>query len=193
MNALLDLASDRNTRLRFINVGALAEFQIQVDEHEVYVTEVDGTNVLPEPIHRLNINPAQRYSVIISPPTSYKELYWIRARMITHCFAYENVELKDEVWGVIRYSAPGDSLVPESLDWPDIIELECRDLNTSTLTPVVRVQAPTTVDDMIYIRSSFQIRDWRLSRGYLNDSSYRPTLAAPVSKVVLYTVFIPAL
>lgn len=178
-NALFDLASDHNTRLRIINVGAFAEFQIQIDEHEFLLTEVDGTDVWPQSIHRLNINPAQRYSIILIPPTENKGLYWMRARMVTHCFAYENPELKEEVKGVIRYWAPGTSVTPKSLDWPEIIEVECRDLNTSALSPVHSIRAPEQADEQIYLRSSFQIGDWRLSRGFLNDSSYRAPVTSP--------------
>jgi FtsP/CotA-like multicopper oxidase with cupredoxin domain len=60
------LDRNKNHRLRFINVGAFAEFSVQLDEHELTVTEVDGTDVLPVKYHRLNISPAQRYSVVIS-------------------------------------------------------------------------------------------------------------------------------
>jgi FtsP/CotA-like multicopper oxidase with cupredoxin domain len=178
-NAMFDLSVEHNTRLRIINVGAFAEFQIQIDEHEFQLTEVDGVDVHPESIHRLNINPAQRYSIILIPPTPNKGLYWMRARMITHCFAYEEPELKEEVRGVIRYETAEQSIEPSSRDWPEIIEVECRDLNISTLSPVKVVAAPAEADDKIYLRSSFQIRDWRLSRGYLNDSSYRANISHP--------------
>ncbi|KAG9929253.1 putative multicopper oxidase, type 1, partial [Aureobasidium melanogenum] len=39
-----DLEPNRHHRLRIINVGAFAEFQFQIDEHELAVTEVDGTD-----------------------------------------------------------------------------------------------------------------------------------------------------
>ncbi|KAF2867264.1 multicopper oxidase [Massariosphaeria phaeospora] len=180
--ALFEFSPHHNTRLRIINVGAFAEFQIQIDEHEFLLSEVDGTDVWPQPIHRLNISPAQRYSIIVVPPKPHKDLYWMRARMVTHCFAYENPELQEEVWGVVSYGARGTSVAytPESKDWPDIIEVECRDLNTSALEPVEVKPAPKTADDVIYLRSSFQIRDWRLSRGYLNDSSFRPNVTSPI-------------
>ncbi|KAF2659270.1 multicopper oxidase [Lophiostoma macrostomum CBS 122681] len=179
-NALIDLPTGSNARLRIINVGAFAEFQLQIDEHSFRVSEVDGTDVWqPEPIHRLNINPAQRYSIILTPPKpeTNKGLYWIRARMVTHCFAYENPELEAEVRGVVRYA--GDSLSPDSKDWSEIIEVECKDLDTSSLIPTESIAAPEQADDLVYLRSSFQIRDWRLSRGYLNDSSYRPSISSP--------------
>ncbi|CAI6335698.1 unnamed protein product [Periconia digitata] len=179
-NALFDLSPKHNTRLRFINVGAFAEFQIQLDEHEVQLTEVDGVDVHPQSIHRLNINPAQRYSIIVTPPTDNKGLYWMRARMVTHCFAYEEPELQEEVRAIIRYNAQTPlTSPPQSKDFPETIELECKDLNTTTLTPVLPIRAPSNPSDTIYLRSSFQTHDWRLSRGYLNDSSYRANLSHP--------------
>ena len=197
-NALFDLPRESNTRLRIINVGTFAEFALQIDEHEVFVTEVDGTDVLPQGIHRLNINPAQRYSVIITPPKKKveggKDSYWIRARMITHCFAYEEPELHEEVRGVLSYSSLSDhgdndktkESAPDSKDWPEIIDVECRDLNTSLLEPVVVAAAPE-IDPQhsLYLRSSFQIRDWRLSRGYLNESSFRVNGTAPLLNTFL--------
>ncbi|KAF2476243.1 uncharacterized protein BDR25DRAFT_300343 [Lindgomyces ingoldianus] len=177
--ALFSLASDTNTRLRIINVGAFAEFQIQIDEHEFSVTEVDGTDVHPQSIHRLTINPAQRYSIVLTPPNPNKGLYWLRARMVTHCFGEENPELSEEVRGIVKYWAPGDQTNPSSKDWPEVIELECRDLNTSAISPVHAIRAPETPDDQVYLRSSFQIGSWRLSRGFLNGSSYRPQISSP--------------
>jgi FtsP/CotA-like multicopper oxidase with cupredoxin domain len=187
-NALFDLSTDNNTRLRIINVGAFAEFQLQLDEHEFQLTEVDGTDVLPQSIHRLNINPAQRYSIIVSPPPTdeNKGAYWMRARMITHCFAYDEPELQEEVRGVLHYDTHGkqknehQTLIPQSKDWAEIIEVECRDLNTSTLEPVIPIAAPESADYTVSLRSSFQIRDWRLSRGYLNDSSFRINATQPI-------------
>ena len=61
-----NLTANEKHRLRFINVGAFAGFQIQIDEHEFAVTEVDGTDIKPHFCHRVNINAGQRYSVVIS-------------------------------------------------------------------------------------------------------------------------------
>ncbi|KAH7079016.1 multicopper oxidase-domain-containing protein [Paraphoma chrysanthemicola] len=191
--ALFPLSWTEKTRLRILNVGAFAEFSLQIDEHEIHVTEVDGTDVLPQAIHRLNINPAQRYSIIVSrPQNSEKDAFWMRARMVTHCFAYEEPERKEEVWGVVQYTNETGNqqhtqgrTVPDSLDWPEIIEVECRDLNTSSLEPSLPVPAPETADHTLYLRSSFQIRDWRLSRGYLNDSSFRINASSPILHTLL--------
>ncbi|CAN9168996.1 unnamed protein product [Alternaria alternata] len=192
-NALFSLSRTSNTRLRIINVGAFAEFALQIDEHEFQVTEVDGTDVYPQSVHRLNINPAQRYSIVLTPPSEdgNKEAYWMRARMVTHCFAYEEPELQEEVRGILYYPTTDNGtkeLVPKSKDWPEIIDVECRDLNTSTLEPVIAI-APPEIDTQyaLYLRSSFQIGDWRLSRGYLNDSSFRTNATSPILNTMLST------
>lgn len=192
-NALFSLSRTSNTRLRIINVGAFAEFALQIDEHEFQVTEVDGTDVYPQSVHRLNINPAQRYSIVLTPPIEdgNKEAYWMRARMVTHCFAYEEPELQEEVRGILYYPTTDSEtkdLVPKSKDWPEIIDVECRDLNTSTLEPVIAI-APPEIDTQyaLYLRSSFQIGDWRLSRGYLNDSSFRTNATSPILNTMLST------
>lgn len=52
--------------LEKINVGVLAEFQIEIDEHEFAVTKVDGTYTEPVCYHRRNISPGQRYSIVLS-------------------------------------------------------------------------------------------------------------------------------
>ena len=192
-NALFNLSRMSNTRLRIINVGAFAEFAFQIDEHEFQVTEVDGTDVHPQSIHRLNINPAQRYSIILTPPNEEvsKETYWMRARMVTHCFAYEEPELQEEVRSILYYpTRDGETkdLIPTSKDWPEIIDVECRDLNTSTLESVIAIPAPEIdIRHTLYLRSSFQIRDWRLSRGYLNDSSFRVNATWPILNTMLLT------
>lgn len=177
-----NLEPNQNHRLRFINVGAFAEFQIQIDEHEFAVTEVDGTDVFPEYYHRLNINPAQRYSIIITTNITTGDAYWLRARMITHCFAEENPELAEEVRGIVRYTSSSPvsvSIPPSSRDWPEVIELECRDMKTTDLHPVHSIQAPATADALINLRANFEIGAWRLSRGFFNASSWRAPVSSP--------------
>ena len=179
---VFNLEPNRNHRLRFINVGAFAEFQIQIDEHEFAVTEVDGTDVFPEYYHRLNINPAQRYSIIITTNVTTGDAYWLRARMITHCFAEENPELAEEVRGIVRYTSSSPvsvSIPPSSRDWPEVIELECRDMKTTDLHPVHSIHAPATADALINLRANFEIGAWRLSRGFFNASSWRAPVSSP--------------
>ncbi|TDZ71710.1 Laccase-1 [Colletotrichum trifolii] len=128
----LDLAPNQRHRLRFINTGAFAEFQVEVDEHPFHVTEVDGTAVHPAAFHRLNILPAQRYSVVIDTNVTSAGSFWLRASMITHCFARENPRLDPELRAV----------EPASRSWDEAVDVDCRDMDTTALSPVEIVAAP---------------------------------------------------
>ncbi|KAJ4004852.1 hypothetical protein NW752_009484 [Fusarium irregulare] len=177
----IDLESGHRHRLRIINVGAFAEFQIQVDEHPFYVTEVDGTAVHPESFHRLNIMPAQRYSVVLETNATKGDAFWMRARMVTHCFKNENSRLEAETKAIIRYKSPDNPVSteePKSKEWSDAIEVICRDLNTTALRPVEAI-SPPPADEVIIIRANFEIGDWRLARGFFNDSTWHPNATSP--------------
>ena len=178
---ILDLAAGQRHRLRFINVGAFAEFQIEVDEHPFYITEVDGTDVHPEPFHRLNILPAQRYSIVVETNVTTSDAYWLRAKMITHCFKGKNHRLQSEIRAIVRYTSPDSephAPSPHSMEWSDAIEVVCRDLNTSALHPVQRV-TPPPADEFVILRANFMIGAWRLSRGFFNQSTWHPNATHP--------------
>ncbi|KAG6032973.1 hypothetical protein E4U40_005738 [Claviceps sp. LM458 group G5] len=178
---VFDLTAGQRHRIRFINVGVFAEFQIQVDQHPFYITEVDGTDVYPEPFHRLNILPAQRYSVILETNITAHNAYWLRARMVSRCFTTKNPRLEAELRGIVRYISPTTKPLTDevhSTDWPDTVEVICRDLNTSTLVPV-QTLTPPPADDFVRLRANFQIGDWALSRGFFNESTWRANVTHP--------------
>ncbi|EXL72119.1 hypothetical protein FOPG_12271 [Fusarium oxysporum f. sp. conglutinans race 2 54008] len=177
----IDLEAGKRHRLRIINVGAFAEFQIQFDEHPFYVTEVDGTDVHPEPIHRVNVLPAQRYSVVLETNVTTASTFWMRARMVTHCFKNKNERLQSETRAIIRYTGKDEktsSQEPTSKEWPDAIEVICRDLNTTALRPV-EVISPPPADEVIVLRANFEIGDWRLARGFFNESTWHANATHP--------------
>ncbi|OQO08544.1 hypothetical protein B0A48_06414 [Cryoendolithus antarcticus] len=174
----IKLDRNKSHRLRIINVGAFAEFQFQIDEHEMAVTEVDGTDVHPVSYHRLNINPAQRYSVVISSDVTSSDAFWMRARMITTCFTDAPKTMQADALAVVAYE---DAKVsdPTSKDWEERLEQECRDMNTTDLVPVEAMVAPSEPDAAFYLRSNFEIGAYRLSRGFFNQSSWRPSADSP--------------
>jgi hypothetical protein len=183
-----DLEPHQNHRLRIINTAALAEFQIQIDEHLFAVTEVDGTDVLPYYINRLKINSAQRYSLVVSTNITTSDSFWLRARMVSDCFSniFPNPNLIPDINVVIRYRAEPEKLyintpptLPTSKDWGMTIEQICRDLNTTKLVPVPAIPAPHA-DEFHYIVANFKIGNWQLSRGFFDETSWRPDVHAPM-------------
>lgn len=64
-NAVIPFAAGKSYRLRIINMAALAMFYIAIDQHDIYVIEVDGVEVEPYLMDVLTISVAQRYSVLV--------------------------------------------------------------------------------------------------------------------------------
>jgi FtsP/CotA-like multicopper oxidase with cupredoxin domain len=177
----IDLAPKQNHRLRLINVGAFAEFQIQIDEHMLSVTEVDGTDVIPTYYHRVNISPAQRYSVIVEANVAEGQSFWFRARMITQCFTDPPENLQSEAKAILRYriGRTYPNALPNSVDWDETLLDECKDMNSTELVPIEVIPPPARPSAFFYIRSNFEIGAYRLSRGFFNSSSWRPDIRNP--------------
>jgi FtsP/CotA-like multicopper oxidase with cupredoxin domain len=183
-----DLVANANHRLRFINVGAFAWFQVTVDEHEFAITETDGTDIVPAYDSRLMISPAQRYSMVINTNQTTTDSFWLRAKMVTHC--WKEPELPgpgaDEVKAILHYTPKGHAksakaLIsqPNSRNWSQGMEVQCKDMNTTSYVPAVFDPAPSMADHSYYIRSNLEIGDWRLERGFFNTSTFRPNLQQP--------------
>jgi FtsP/CotA-like multicopper oxidase with cupredoxin domain len=174
----INLESNKNHRLRFINVGAFAEFQVAIDEHQFAIIEVDGTAVVPKYYDRFTINAAQRYSIVINSKDQSKSSFWLRAKMLSACFTDPPKDLKSEIWAIITYGEDNQGL-PQSQEWDQSVELVCRDMNTTELHPAKAVKAPEKPDATFYLRANFEIGNWRLSRGVFNQSSWRADVQNP--------------
>lgn len=188
--AEVDIPSGASHRLRFINTGAFAEFEISLDDHPLEVIEADGTPLESGSYHRLNINVAQRYSVIVNASAENSTAFWLRARMMKHCFSDPEEIAEPEVKGIVRYSAPKkkhghrhhptDELsLPTTKPWPDEIALICKDVD-GQLRPANAPPPPSKADTLIYLRSNFEIGNYSLSRGYFNQSTWKPDLRSPL-------------
>ncbi|KAL2884711.1 multicopper oxidase, type 1 [Ceratocystis lukuohia] len=187
----IQLQKEARHRLRIINTGAFGTFQLQIDQHPFYVTEVDGMDVFPEDFHRLEIMPAQRYSIVVEANSTESDEFWLRARFVTHCFSYDNPYMKPNIEGIVRYvdsgppSRPPSALssthtalpTPTTSDWADM-EVFCKDLESLMLHPVTKPTIPQS-NDYIQLKASFRIGDWTLSRGFINTTTWHANISHP--------------
>ncbi|KAI0152019.1 putative multicopper oxidase [Hypoxylon sp. NC0597] len=191
----LDLAPGESHRLRLLNVGGFAWFQVAVDEHDsLPIVEVDGTAVNPSPVSSVVIAPGQRYSAILTADQSGKEVFWLRARMIKSCLANQKLPENgiDEAKAVVRYHTQvrrhsGEEPPPLPTTTSKFQYLStCRDLSSTTFfSPSPAQRAPEYADHSWYLRVNLAIGDWRLQRGVMNSSSFRPNLKSPTLHRVL--------
>lgn len=185
-----DLTPNKRHRLRIMNVGGLGWFEVSVDRHlKLPVTEIDGVAVEPETDSSVLIGPGQRYSVLLrTDQTLHSGLFWLRARMMTHCFS-ENV-LPDkgvaEAKAILRYDRGRKSNVykkhhtaPKTEPDSGKFSVVCKDPPPGTYKPRPKLAAPEYAHHSWYFRVNLEIGNWRLERGFLNRSSLRPNLQLP--------------
>ncbi|KAB5517485.1 multicopper like protein [Coniochaeta sp. 2T2.1] len=146
---VLTLDPNTRTRLRLINTGAFAEFQLSIDNHTLSVIEADGTLVNPYPVHRLPIHVAQRYSV--------------------------NPVLDSTTLAVVSYSgkntiSPAEGL---SVDWKDAYDVVCEDLDPGLLVPAVR-EVPPPATAFYRVDFSFGIGAYQLDYAKVNGTTWAP-------------------
>ncbi|CAG8513572.1 5664_t:CDS:2 [Dentiscutata heterogama] len=174
-------------RLRIINTSTFSAFIFSIDEHSLDVIEVEGMITKRHTVHRLPINVAQRYSVIVEA-NQPKAKYWMRGEMETTCFAQQNPNLNSLVKAVVSYAGCDDK-DPSSKAWSDSVK-DCVDLDASDLKPYKTQNVPD-VDHKIKITISFQNDENNITLGYINNSTYKidvkyPTLNKVFDGVTTY-------
>lgn len=108
--------------------------------------------------------------------------------MVNDCFSgvFPNPNLIPGINAIISYreetkeSSAHPPALPASKDWNMAIEQICRDLNTTDLVPVPALPAPPHADEFHYVVANFKIGNWRLSRGFFNETSFRPDIHSPM-------------
>ncbi|GAA5967216.1 hypothetical protein JCM21900_003585 [Sporobolomyces salmonicolor] len=138
---------DQRIRLRFIHVGQHPVFFLSVDEHELTVIEADDTPVEEQPVHRIPINVAQRYSAVLDTTGhSIGDSFYLRADINTVCLGASFTDMTVQNLAIIRIANNDDEPVPtglpESRDWLDPIVGNCTDLDESLLVPRIAVHPP---------------------------------------------------
>ncbi|KAK9797568.1 hypothetical protein SCARD494_03397 [Seiridium cardinale] len=203
----MNLASGASHRLRFINLGGYAWFQVSVDEHRsIPVLEIDGTSIEPAPESDIILAPGQRYSAILTTDqaeASGHNEFWLRARMIKACFAEPTIHENgsDEARAIIRYISSSTTIegstprgaagttnevLPTTENTNTNYPMVCKDMTAHSLyRPAPPRPAPESADHSWYVRTNLAIGNWRLQRGVMNSSSFRPDLKRPTLHRIL--------
>jgi FtsP/CotA-like multicopper oxidase with cupredoxin domain len=184
----ITLQDGRAHRLRLLNVGAYAWFEVSIDKHlSLPIIEVDGTTVTARPEESIIIGPGQRYSIVLTADATLNPpLFWLRARMMKHCFGETATPSQgfQEAHAMVRYAtgstpAAGPDLMPESEKDTSHYAVQCRDMDPQIFHPSPPLEAPEHADFSYPLRVNLAIGAYRLQRGVLNGSSFRPDLTHP--------------
>ncbi|KAF0550230.1 iron transport multicopper oxidase fet3 [Gigaspora margarita] len=104
--------------LLFVSSNALLSFTFSIDEHAMDVIEVEGMMTKRYTIHRLIINVAQRYSVIVTANKLVSN-FWMRADLQIKCYNAIGIEhLNPYVKAIVHYEG-ANYLDPTIKGWAD--------------------------------------------------------------------------
>ncbi|EGN92690.1 multi-copper oxidase laccase-like protein [Serpula lacrymans var. lacrymans S7.3] len=161
-------------RLRLINAGSLTEFVFSVDDHVLDVVEADGTSLDAVSVHRVPINVAQRYSVILTTNQTSGS-YNVRGEMQSVCYKLTNPNLNTMVLGTMTYGAEPSTNVTTQ-DWSDAFPQDCVDLNSTMIVPALPLAAPNSTQDVLVTMSFQQTVDsgGQQTRAFINNTSWQP-------------------
>ncbi|CAG8517444.1 12224_t:CDS:2 [Racocetra persica] len=168
-------------RIRIINTSAFSAFIFSIDEHPLDVIEVEGTITKRHTVHRLPINVAQRYSVIVTADKPKKK-YWMRSEMEIGCFPKQPDNLDPLIKAVVSYEDCDDEKWPSTTAWTDKVE-ECVDLDTKDLKPYKPKKIPdcTRKIEMVV---EFKPDEANVTRGFINNATYKIDMKYPtINKV----------
>lgn len=173
-------------RLRLINASAFSSFQFSIDGHKLTVIEADMTPVKPLVVDRLNINVAQRYSVIVTANRP-SDIYWMKAIISKACYPEgSGPDLNPYVLATVSYKGACKTKLPplpsvnKSTELPNNVT-GCIDLDSSKLKPV-EVKKPYipngAKDDKVLLKkntfsfiASFSPDDQNIVRGRMNGKT----------------------
>ncbi|CAG8599573.1 16957_t:CDS:10 [Cetraspora pellucida] len=173
--ATFEFVQNKKYRLRIINTSAFSSFFFSIDKHEMEVIEADGTYTKRNKIHRLPINVAQRYSVIVTANQPVDN-YIMRAEFQKKCMPDAAASLPT-VKATVHYTGASDDPKPEDNPWTDSLS-ECVDLDPKTLQPLKEEKVPEATKQFEF-QISFHENATGVVKAFLNGSSYIPDVNFP--------------
>ncbi|RIA97880.1 Multicopper oxidase [Glomus cerebriforme] len=173
--AKFEFVHGKRYRLRIINTSAFSSFFFSIDKHEMEVIEVDGSYTKRNKIHRLPINVAQRYSVIVTANQPVDN-YIMRSEFQKTCMP-DGASKLSVVKAIVHYDGASEDSKPISAPWKDFLE-ECIDLKHETLQPLYDEKVPKATKEM-ELTIAFHNNSKGVVIAFLNESSYEPDISFP--------------
>lgn len=173
--AKFEFVQNKKYRLRIINTSAFSAFFFSIDKHEMEVIEADGLYTKRNTIHRLPINVAQRYSVIVTANQPVDN-YIMRSEFQKECMPDAAASLPI-IKAIVHYEGAPDDPEPKDNPWSDSLA-ECVDLDQRTLQPLEEEKIPESTKKL-ELNIAFHKNTTGVVRAFLNESSYIPDINFP--------------
>ncbi|KAF7783306.1 CAZyme family AA1 [Agaricus bisporus var. burnettii] len=76
--AVINVKRGKRYRLRIVSLSCSPDFTFSIDQHNLTIIEVEGTETIPETVNTIRILAGQRYSAVLNA-NQRVDNYWIRA------------------------------------------------------------------------------------------------------------------
>ncbi|PKK58790.1 hypothetical protein RhiirC2_822226 [Rhizophagus irregularis] len=175
-------------RFRVINISAEAPFTFSIDQHPLRIIEVEGENIKPLTLNKINIAVGQRYSVIVNADKEVNN-FWIRATIVRQCIHISpdtintNSLIDYNVTGILRYKGAPDAY-PTTQEWEERI-LNCSDVDHNLLKLNPPRPPPANPTDNFTLRITFGNIDG-IGHALVNGSSFKADLEDPTANKLMY-------
>ncbi|PKC65861.1 hypothetical protein RhiirA1_536012 [Rhizophagus irregularis] len=186
--AVYVIEKGKRYRFRVINTSAEAPFTFSIDQHPLRIIEVEGENVKPITMNKINIAVGQRYSVIVNADKEVDN-FWIRATIVKQCIHVTpetinvNSSLNYKVTGILRYNGAPETY-PTTQEWDEKI-LNCRDVDHNLLKLNPPRSPPVTPTDNFTLKITFDhIND--VVHALVNGSPFNPEIYDPTANKLMY-------
>lgn len=163
-NVKFALTPGKTNLFRIINMGAMAGFYVQFDQHTMTIVEIDGQYVQPFEVSQLFISVAQRYSVIVKSKADRNQNFAIVATMAPRMFDINNPPANPTVTGWFVYDTARDLPAP--------FTIAAKPFDDSRLVPLDQQPLLANPTKSLSMVADFGTDLNGLPRHYLNGASY---------------------
>ncbi|KAK8865574.1 hypothetical protein IAR55_000718 [Kwoniella newhampshirensis] len=171
-NASLIFEAGRTYKLRFVNMGTLGMFWVNMDQHQMYIIEVDGIEVEPYAIDSLTVAVAQRYSILVQAKNATDTNYALMFMQDTDMYdaVPDDLVVNNTVQITYNSAAP-----PATAVIVDAIE----PFNDTQLIPVLKREL-LGYDVAFELNAYFDTYDDGTNRASFNNITYQMPMAGMV-------------
>ncbi|WVQ82538.1 hypothetical protein IAT38_004667 [Cryptococcus sp. DSM 104549] len=176
-NAVLPFEAGKTYRLHMINMGTLAMFWVAMQDHDMYIIEMDGIEVEPYLISAATVSVAQRYSILVTAKNSSDTNYAMMFMQDTDMYDSVPDELVLNNTVQIQYSssaAAAEAFIPD-------------DIPTFNDTELVPVQKRMLLqpDVEFVLNAYFDTYDDGTNRASFNNITYQMPMMTPTTLTAL--------
>ncbi|WVQ76952.1 hypothetical protein IAR50_006631 [Cryptococcus sp. DSM 104548] len=171
-NFAINFEAGKSYRIHMVNMGTLGMFWMAMEDHQIYIIEMDGVEVEPFPIDAVTLSVAQRYSIWVQALNSTDKNYAMSFMQDTDM--YDTVPDDLQINNTIQIVY--DSANAAAAEWyPDSITT----FNDTALTPLRAVELLTEPDVEIVLNAYFDTYDDGTNRASFNNITYQMPTSTP--------------